>query len=333
MTMMSTVRKFLEKCNIDAETLYDEPLAPHTSFRIGGPADAFVLPRSEDALAALLKAAREEGIAAQVIGGGANLLVADKGVRGIVLCTALLQDLREESAVERPRRPDGASTAEAGSPFQEASGLYAASGLSVARLVAFARDRSLAGLEFAAGLPGSVGGAVYMNARCYEHEFADLLVRVRYLDVDYRAATLDMERQAWSYKHTPFMPGASLAGAIVLGASFSLLPGNREALSARMRQLEEDRRQKGHFDYPSAGSLFKNNRAFGRPTGKILDELGFRGRRVGDAMVSPKHANIFVNAGRASAHDMLALIRQAQEAARNAYGFELEPEVVTLGEF
>jgi UDP-N-acetylmuramate dehydrogenase len=205
--------------------------------------------------------------------------------------------------------------------------------VSVTRLVAFARDRSLAGLEFAAGLPGSVGGAVYMNARCYEREFADLLVAVRYLDADYCAATLDIERQAWSYKHTPFMPGARLSGSIVLGASFSLLPGNREALSARMSQLEEDRRQKGHFDYPSAGSLFKNNRAFGRPTGKILDELGFRGRRVGDAMVSPKHANIFVNAGKASARDMLALIRQAQEAAKSAYGFELEPEVVTLGEF
>ncbi len=310
--MMSTVRKFLENCNIDAETRYDEPLAPHTSFRIGGPADAFVLPRSEEALAALLKAAREEGIAAQVIGGGANLLVADEGVRGIVLCTALLQELRELDSAE-------------------GSGLYAASGVPVTRLVAYARDRGLAGLEFAAGLPGSVGGAVYMNARCYEREFADLLASARYLDENFFEARLGIDRQAWAYKHTPFMPGSYLAGAVVLGASFTLLPGDREALSARMRQLEEDRRQKGHFDYPCAGSLFKNNRAFGRPTGKILDELGFRGRRVGDAMVSPKHANIFVNAGKASARDMLILIREAQEAARAAYGFELEPEVVMLG--
>jgi UDP-N-acetylmuramate dehydrogenase len=172
-----------------------------------------------------------------------------------------------------------------------------------------------------------------MNARCYEREFADLLVAVRYLDTTYDAATVGIDRQAWAYKQTPFMPGASLAGSIVLGASFALSPGNREALSARMRQLEEDRRQKGHFDYPSAGSLFKNNRAFGRPSGKILDELGFKGRRVGDAMVSPKHANIFVNAGRASARDMMTLIQEAQEAVRKAYGFELEPEVVTLGEF
>ncbi|HAE23589.1 MAG TPA: UDP-N-acetylenolpyruvoylglucosamine reductase [Spirochaetaceae bacterium] len=327
MTTMSTVRKFLEKCNIDAETRFDEPLAPHTSFKIGGPADAFVLPRSEEALATLLKAASQEGIAAQVIGGGANLLIADGGVRGIVLCTALMQDLREESAFGAAAALDAESSA------REGSGLYAAAGVSVTRLVGFARDRSLAGLEFAAGLPGSVGGAVYMNARCYEREFADLLVAVRYLDTTYDAATVGIDRQAWAYKQTPFMPGASLAGSIVLGASFALSPGNREALSARMRQLEEDRRQKGHFDYPSAGSLFKNNRAFGRPSGKILDELGFKGRRVGDAMVSPKHANIFVNAGRASARDMMTLIQEAQEAVRKAYGFELEPEVVTLGEF
>ena len=106
-----------------------------------------------------------------------------------------------------------------------------------------------------------------------------------------------------------------------------------EAISARMAELEADRAAKGHFEYPSAGSLFKNDRAFGRPTGKILDELGFRGTRIGDAMVSPKHANIFVNAGRASAADMAALIEAARDAARRAFGIELEPEVVRLGEF
>jgi hypothetical protein len=116
MTMMSTVRKFLEKCNIDAETLYDEPLAAHTSFRIGGPADAFVLPRTEEALTALLKAAQAEGVAAQVIGGGANLLVADKGVRGIVLCTALiLQDLRDGPATRR-RQANGARLPDSARP-------------------------------------------------------------------------------------------------------------------------------------------------------------------------------------------------------------------------
>lgn len=316
-------------------------MAGHTTFRIGGPADAFALPRSPEALAALLRAAREGGFPAYLIGGGANLLVADAGVRGLVISTAGLGGLREL---------DRAGVAEGGERC-----LYAGAGVPVAELVERAAELGLGGLEFAAGLPGSVGGAVYMNARCYEREFADALAYVDYLPTACagasggseagdgeppdaegdapRPARLLVERGDWAYKRTPFMPGGSSAGAAVLGAAFALRPADPAALRARMAELEADRRAKGHFDYPSAGSLFKNNRAFGRPTGKILDELGFRGLRVGDAMVSAKHANIFVNAGRATAADMMALIRRAQDAAREAFGYELEPEVVALGEF
>lgn len=324
-------------------------MAGHTTFRIGGPADAFALPRTPEALAALLGAARAGGFPAYLIGGGANLLVADAGVRGLVISTAGLGGVRELGAeppgAEPPAGNPGGGRAEHGGLI-----LYAGAGASVAELVERAAERGLGGLEFAAGLPGSVGGAVYMNARCYEREFADALAYVDYLPAATggepaggslepagggaaRPARLFVERGDWAYKRTPFMPGGSSAGAAVLGAAFSLRPADRAALRARMAELEADRRAKGHFDYPSAGSLFKNNRAFGRPTGKILDELGFRGLRQGDAMVSPKHANIFVNAGSATAADMIALIRRAQDAAREAFGYELEPEVVTLGEF
>ncbi|HPE90029.1 MAG TPA: UDP-N-acetylmuramate dehydrogenase [Spirochaetia bacterium] len=309
---MSTLRKFLEKCNIDAEIAYDEPMARHTSFRIGGPADALVRPRTAEAAAALLAAARDDGVPVAAIGGGANLLVADSGVRGIVLSTELLRGL--------DRGDDGS--------------LYAEAGLPVVELVRVAIGAGLAGLEFAAGLPGSVGGAVYMNARCYDREFADALVGIAYLDpLTLGPATAAVDRSAWAYKRTPFMPGGALAGALILGARFGLAAGDRAALEARAAELEADRATKGHFDYPCAGSVFKNDRSFGRPTGRILDELGFRGRRVGDAMVSPKHANIFVNAGRASAADMRALIAMAIAEAKAAFGVELEPEVVMLGDF
>jgi UDP-N-acetylmuramate dehydrogenase len=210
----------------------------------------------------------------------------------------------------------------------------AGAGLPVTELLARLLELGLSGLEFAAGLPGSVGGAVYMNARCYDSEMADTLDTVLYLDpADRQARHTGIQRQEWAYKHTPFMPGGTLAGAVVTGARFRLRHGDKALMAARMAGLETDRQKKGHFDYPCAGSLFKNNRIFGRPTGRILDELGFRGRRIGDAMVSEKHANIFVNAGNASARDMLALVSQARDAARTAYGFELEPEVVTLGDF
>jgi len=309
---MTTLRKFIEKCNIDADIAYDEPMAPHTTFRIGGPADVFARPRTPEALAALLKAARDEGVPVAVVGGGANLLVADAGVRGVVASTELL----------RGARPDGDGR------------LFAEAGLPVVVLVRMAMEAGLAGLEFAAGLPGSVGGAAYMNARCYEREFADALVRVDYLEPGtFRPASVAVDRSAWAYKRTPFMPDGALAGAVVVGAAFGLSPGDPASLAARMAELEADRAAKGHFDYPSAGSLFKNDRSHGRPVGRILDELGFKGRRIGDAMVNPKHANIFVNAGEARASDMVALIDEARAAARAAFGVELEPEVAMLGSF
>lgn len=320
-------------------------MAGHTTFRIGGPADAFALPRNPKALAALHRTAREGGFPAYLIGGGANLLVADAGVRGLVISTAGLGGLREldpgelgEAGLLRAARRAEPAASDRGGDRAEGGDryLYAGAGVPVAELVERAAALGLGGLEFAAGLPGSVGGAVYMNARCYEREFADALAYVDYLPAELgaaRPARLPVDRGDWAYKRTPFMPGGSSAGAAVLGAAFILRPADPAALRARMAELEADRRAKGHFDYPSAGSLFKNNRAFGRPTGKILDELGFRGLRIGDAMVSPKHANIFVNAGRATAADMMALIRRAQDAAREAFGFELEPEVVALGDF
>lgn len=314
--------------NTNCTVLFDEPLSGHTTFRIGGPAEAYVIPRDASALATLVTAARDRDIRVTVLGGGANVLVSDSGVKGIVVSTAGLDAVHVS--------PDGIMMAGAGVP--------------VVRLADTAREFGLSGLEFAAGLPGSVGGAVFMNARCYDREFADVLADVDALapgpadttrDGDpplirptvLHPVTVQPEPGRWAYKMTPFMPGGRLEGAIITLARFRLVPGDREAISAAMSAHEDDRRAKGHFDYPSAGSLFKNNRAFGRPTGRILDELGFRGKRLGDAMVSPKHANIFVNAGNARAADVLELISQARKAAFDAFGFDLEPEVVMLGDF
>jgi len=314
---MTTLRKFIEKCNIDAETKYDEAMCSHTSFRIGGPADVFMQPRTPEAFSTLISEAATEGIPVSLVGGGANLLVADSGVRGIVASTACLRTLS----------------------FQPEGTVNAGAGLSVVELAGEACRRGLSGLEFAAGLPGSVGGAVFMNARCYDREFADIIDHVDYLlpggprTPACIRGTTEIEHSAWAYKRTPFMPGGSLAGAVIIGARLRLEPGDPVRIAARMRELEADRTAKGHFDYPSAGSLFRNDRAFGRPVGKLLDELGFRGRRIGDAMVNPKHANIFVNAGSATAADMMLLIDEARAAAMKAFGYKLVPEVVFLGDF
>lgn len=291
-------------------------MSGHTSFRIGGPADALVFPESGQRLALLAREASEKGIPFTIIGAGANLLVSDSGIRGIVASTSFMTGISQEAGPG------------------EAVIIKAGAGYPVRKLVDFCIDNSLAGMEFAAGLPGSVGGAVFMNARCYEREFADILKRVEWVSPCGKgpeSGFLEIERENWSYKNTPFMPGATHGKTIIASAEFILHRGDREELRKKALGFEADRRQKGHFDYPCAGSMFKNNRAFGRPTGKILDELGFRGKRIGDAMVSPKHANIFVNAGRASASDMLRLVEEAKDAALKAYGFELEPEVIFLG--
>ena len=202
--------------------------------------------------------------------------------------------------------------------------VHAEAGLAIARLVEILACESWSGFEFAASLPGTVGGAVFMNARCYNHEIADILHCVHYFNPETSCTnTVEREEHIWEYKKTPFMPGGALASCVIVSADFIVTQGTEQSIRTQMDQYTQDRIAKGHFDYPSAGSMFKNNRAFGRPTGMILDELGFRGKRIGDAMVSPRHANIFVNAGHATAADMLALITCAQEAARRQFGFDL----------
>lgn len=290
-------------------------MAGHTSFRIGGPAEALVAPGSREDFIRLVEAARAEGIPLFILGGGANLLVGDRGIRGLVLDTSALAGLDEGAA-----KSEGILSAEAGLP--------------VDRLCEAARERGLEGLETFYGMPGSVGGAAFMNARCYEVEMADRIVWVDLLRPGAREAErLPFAAEDWAYKSSPFQPGGRAAGAAILAVAYRLGEGEPEAIGKIMREKRADREAKGHYRLPSAGSVFKNNRAFGRPTGKILDELGFRGRRIGGAMVSEWHANIFVNAGGATAADMRSLIELAESEAQARFGYELEPEVLMVGDF
>jgi UDP-N-acetylmuramate dehydrogenase len=317
--VMPTLRDFLEKINIRAHVSYEEPMAGHTTFRIGGPAEALVAPENREDFVRLAAAARAEGIPVFILGGGANLLVGDRGIRGLVLDTSALRGLGA-SADDSAAKSEGILAAEAGLP--------------VDRLCEAARDRSLAGLETFYGMPGSVGGAAFMNARCYEVEMADRVAWVDFL----RPGAREPERLPfapgdWAYKTSPFQPGGRAAGAAILAVAFRLGEGDPAVIGKIMREKRADREAKGHYRLPSAGSVFKNNRAFGRPSGKILDELGFRGKRVGAAMVSEWHANIFVNAGGATARDMRSLIELAESEALASLGLVLEPEVLMVGDF
>ena len=322
---MPTLRDFLEKINIRGQYRLNEPLAPRCSFGIGGPADALVRPRDAASAARLFAAARSEGIPIFVLGGGANILVGDGGFRGIVLDMGDLTRIDEAPAV---------------SPASETSGpagggilIAAEAGLSMDLLCMEALCRGLGGLEDFSGMPGSVGGSAYMNARCYEREMSQVLGWIESARADGSVVRRAHSPGLWSYKRSPYQCGAGFEGELILSAAFILHPGEPSALAATMRARRADRETKGHYRLPSAGSVFKNDRSFGRPTGKILDELGFRGRRIGAAAVSDWHANIFVNTGGASARDMRALIELARDETRAKLGLELEPEVLFVGEF
>jgi len=311
---METLWQIAQKINTEqCSVAFDEPMSTHTTFRIGGPADLFLTPRSVEALASILMLLRSAGIPVFLLGGGANILVADQGIRGAVIDTSMLSSIRREA-------PDSTI-------------LYAECGVPISTLCTEALVQGLSGLENFYGMPGSVGGAIYMNARCYEDDISLHINEITAISPTGEIASLSARAMQWSYKCSPFMPKGALAGYIIAAGRFSLAAGEPLQIAGRMRSRMEDRMHKHHFDYPSAGSMFKNNRDFGKPTGKILHELGLRGYRIGNAAISPWHANIFINLGGATARDMRALILHAQAVVLAATGWKLEPEVLFVGEF
>lgn len=303
---MVRLREWARKINIAGEIRTDEPLAEHTTFRVGGPADLFARPEDARDVATLLAWASEHEVPWFAIGGGSNILVSDRGVRGLVVDTTSLSGIRVEGTT---------LTAGAGEPVSD--------------VAAFAADRGLAGLDFIYAMPGSTGGAVWMNARCYGGEVSEVLAGVELVEPDGSAGHYSPQDDDFGYKRSPFMTRAS----VMTSVSFRLRPGEPGRLWPAMREHEADRRAKGHFAAPCAGSVFKNNRAFGRPSGAIIDSLGLRGYAVGRAKVSDLHANIVVNTGDATASELRAVIEHVRREVSRRLGLELEREVLYVGDW
>ena len=274
-----------------------EPLERHCSFRIGGPAEVFLEPRTEEELVDLLRFFQTRGERPLLLGKGTNLLFPDAGLRRPVIHIG-------EALAQVERRGDE---------------LLAGAGVSLAALAQRAREEGLAGLEFAHGIPGSLGGAVVMNAGAYGGELRDVVVSVRYLDGD--GALRETEDLEFSYRHSRF----SQRPDTVLSARLRLRPGDPAEIGARMRELAEKRQASQPLSLPSAGSAFK------RPaTGyaaAMIDGAGLKGFAVGGAQVSEKHAGFVVNTGGATAADVLALLKGVQDAVEAKYGVRLEPEI------
>lgn len=303
---MVRLRQWQTKINIKGTLRADEPLAPHTTFRVGGPADLYAVPKDEDDLIRLISTATEDDIPYFVLGGGANILVSDRGVRGLVI------DMQAFSQTEH----DGTR-------------LTAGAGAAISDVSAYAADHDLAGLDFIYAMPGSVGGAVWMNARCYDGEIFPILHSVDLVTADGEPTTYIPRSEDFAYKRSPFMSNS----AVMTRVRFSLKPGKRAGLWENMRDHEHDRRSKGHFAAPCAGSIFKNNRAFGRPSGAIIDSIGLRGFSVGGAKVSDQHANIVVNADAATASEVRAVIEHVHDSVLERLGLDLEREVIYVGDW
>lgn len=279
--------------------LPQEPLSKHTSFRIGGPAEVLACPRTEAELRELYAFFRGEGLLPRILGGGTNILAPDGGVPGVILSTRGLDTLRQNE--------DGTLTAGAGVPL--------------ARLAVFAQKHGLTGLEFAHGIPGTVGGGMYMNAGAYGGELVQVAVSARFLTPEGEIKTLNGAEMGLSYRHSAFM---EMEG-VILSANFRLQPGDPEAIQARMRELMERRKASQPLDLPSAGSTFK--RPVGGYAAALIQQTGLKGLRVGDAAVSTKHSGFVVNLGSATADDVLRLIAEVREKVKADSGIELEPEV------
>ena len=276
-----------------------EPLAKHTSFRIGGPAEVLICPRSEGELISALTACRAEGIAPRILGGGTNILAPDAGLPGVVISTRGLDTLE----------------------LTEDGLILSGAGVPLARLAIFAQKNGLTGLEFAHGIPGTVGGGMYMNAGAYGGELVQVAVSARFLTPEGELLTLEGEAMGLGYRRSAFM---TMPGVIV-SAAFRLQPGDPETILARMRELMERRRASQPLDLPSAGSTFK--RPVGGYAAALIQEAGLKGLRVGDAAVSTKHSGFVVNLGHATSADVLELIAQVQARVKANSGIELEPEV------
>jgi UDP-N-acetylmuramate dehydrogenase len=289
------------------KVLFDECMDRHTSIGVGGRADALVVPESAVELGRIVALLRAGGVPVFFAGNGTNLIVRDDGFRGAVVSTKGLRTVRLEGR------------------GQDRAAIRAEAGASLAEVVALSAREGLTGLEFCAGIPGSVGGGIRMNAGAYGSEMKDVLESVDLLNGEGNVKTCARAALQFEYRSL-----ALPEGACVLGGVFDLARGNREAVEGRIREILKTRSGKHPLQYRNAGSVFKNPK--GMPAGRIIDEAGLKGLTLGGARVSEMHGNFIVNLGSATAKDIIGLIELVREKVRERKGIDLEPEVKIIGE-
>lgn len=300
---MSEMTDFQKKIGVlfpKISICFEEPLSKHTSFRIGGPAEAMAFPKNREELAELLKKSCLWDRKPVILGAGTNVLAPDEGMKGLIIC---LKD-----CLDGMERVDGTS-------------IRVMAGITMARAAVFAASQGLSGLEFAHGIPGTIGGGVYMNAGAYGGELGSLCREVELMDREGKTHVLNHEQMDFSYRHSCLEE----TDWIVVSALLSLEPGKEETIRARMKELQAKRLASQPLNYPSAGSAFK--RPQGGYAAALIDQAGLKGFRVGDAAISEKHGGFAVNLGKATAEDMKTLLKEVSEKVEAQSGIHLEPEI------
>ena len=300
MTIMTDFQQKMTALLPSLELRLEESMAKHTSFRIGGPAEVMAFPKNKEELSELLKLSDLMDLKPAILGAGTNILAPDEGIRGLVIC---LKDCMD--GMER----------------LDATHIRIASGVTMARAANFAANLGLSGLEFAHGIPGTVGGGVYMNAGAYGGEICQVCTRVEAMDFDGNLHCFSNSEMQFSYRHSILED----QNYIVVSADFALVSADAEAVKAKMKELQGKRSASQPLDLPSAGSAFK--RPVGGYAAALIDQAGLKGYQVGGAAISTKHAGFAVNLGGATASDVRNLLTQVSDIVFDNSGIRLEPEV------
>ena len=295
------------------EILQNELMSKHTSFKIGGPADYYIIAVTVDDVKEAINFSRERNLPLTVVGSGTNILVKDGGIRGIVLKIAI-----NDIEVRSQRAEGGEQSGE--------THIIVGAGVLFSKIATLALENSLTGLEFAYGIPGTIGGAVRMNAGAYGGEIKDVLVSSTYIDENLEIKTINNEEHAFQYRNSVFSNNKN----IILSSVIKLKTGNKEEIQSKMDENLKARKEKQPLKFPSAGSTFKRGNDF--ITSKLIDECGLKGYAIGGAMVSDLHAGFIINTGNATAKDVIDLIEHVKTTVKEKFDKDIELEIIILGE-
>ena len=309
---MTSIRETAEKFNICGNfkgiICFSEQMALHTTFKVGGPAQLYIKPSDIHSLISALATLKNDGIPYFILGGGSNIVVSDKGFDGAVIS---MEDISAISA--------------------DKDFVSCGAGSSMSAVVNFCIEHALTGLETFAGLPGTAGGALYMNARCFNVSVSDILASAEYIEPDsLKQVSYTFSGSDWEYKKSPFQSTGRIITSVVF-KTIKLSKAEKNEIETKCRMYIDERVKKGHFRYPSAGSVFRNNHAFGKPSGKIIDEAGLCGYQIGGAQIAPWHGNFIINKDNATEADIKALVDYTINIVKIKTGFTLEPEIIFCG--